>query len=437
MQFEFRLPDLGEGLEDAEIVLWLVGEGGDVARDQALVEVETDKAAVTLPSPVAGRISSLGAAVGERLRVGDVLVVIDDVAPGDQPPPLKPGGYRGSSGLDTTSAGQPEGEDFSQNSERDHEPSQDLSRPKAAPAVRRLASQLGVNLEDVRATGPDGRVTAEDVRKTYDTQTGIAQDDDGFAAIHSKRTIPSRASESAPPGLGQAIPGRHPLRGIRRRIADIVTEAWLTIPHITGFAELDATELLTIRRQLRTRLTPPRAEALTLLPFLVAACAQALRQFPLVNASLDMTTREIVVHERCNIGIAVATEAGLVVPVINDADMLSLMELAEQISLLVASARRNSLSPANLSGGTFTVTNYGTFGGQFATPIIRPPECAIMGFGAIRDRVIAIDGQPVVRPTLPLSFSVDHRLIDGDLSAVFRAAVAAVLEAPAQLLLHE
>lgn len=443
MLVEFRLPDLGEGLEEAEVVAWRVARGDQVARDQALVEVQTDKATVELPSPVAGRVSHLGAPEGGLLKVGDVLVTLESeeltspsAAPGAVPgaprlpeglPGATPGGRAEPTTKDDTGA---------------------TRRPKAAPAVRRLAVELGVDLAAVTGSGPAGRVLAGDVREAAVTENRAPSGPPepfselsvaspataggaGAAGVSSLRG--SVAATALRPGLGQLPAGRHPLRGIRRRTAEVMAQAWATIPHITGFDEIDASELVELCRRLRDE-AGERAQKVKLSAFFVAACARALRAYPLVNASLDVAGGEIVVHDGCHVGVAVATDAGLVVPVVRDADRRSLVALADDVARLTERARRHVLSPAELQGGTFTISNYGSFGGRFATPIIRPPEAAIMGFGAVVSRPIVVDGTVLARPTLPLSFSADHRLIDGDLAGAFRFAVARALERPLALL---
>lgn len=381
MRVEFRLPDVGEGLEQGEIVAWLVAPGDTVARDQPLVEVQTDKALVELPSPVAGRVVSLGFGPGEIVKVGEVLVVLED---GGAPAPA---------------------------------PS---ARPKAAPAVRKLAVERGVDLTSVMGTGPGGRILAADVEQT----AGPPRTGTEIPPI--ARKIPARTVE----GLGQMAPGRHPLRGIRRVTAEVMARSWSEIPHITTMDEIDATGLLDARRHL----AEAASAEITLATLLVAAVARGLRRYPLVNASLDAAAGEIVVHESCHIGLAVATPAGLVVPVVRDADRRPLSDLAAEVRRLTAATREQRIELADLRGGTFTVSNYGSLGGRYATPLIRPPEAGIMGFGAIRPRPLVVGGEVVARPTLPWCFSADHRLIDGDLATAFSEHVAGLLADPVRLL---
>ncbi|HEY3239008.1 MAG TPA: dihydrolipoamide acetyltransferase family protein, partial [Acidimicrobiia bacterium] len=418
---EFRLPDVGEGLEEGEIVAWLVAPGDTVARDQPLVEVQTDKATVELPSPVAGRVVRLAADAGEVVKVGQLLIVLEDgVAPaatpvGAPPPPAAAAPMESAAPAAAPAAEQAAGAAPAV-----------AGRPKAAPAVRKLAVERGVDLAAVEGSGPGGRILAADVEAAAPT---------GATA----RTGPAAAAptwaEANMAGLnhvgpGRVVAGRQPLRGIRRVTAETMTRSWSEIPHITAMDELDATGLLAARRQL----AETAATEITLAVLFVAAVARGLRRHPLMNASLDMEAGEIVVHDGCHIGLAVATDTGLLVPVVRDADRRTLPDLAAEVRRLTAAAREGKVDLADLRGGTFTVTNYGSLGGRFATPLIRPPEAGIMGFGAIRPRPFVVDGAVVARPTLPYCCSADHRLVDGDLLTAFSEHVAGLLTEPVRLL---
>ena len=386
--FEFQLPDVGEGLSEAEVVTWLVQVGDQVTTDQPIVELQTDKALVEMPAPVTGTVRRLGAEEGAILRVGDVLVVIDDGASAAPAP----------GGAATTARRN--------------------GKPLATPATRRLARELGVDLAAVAGSGPGGRVTDADVQ----------------AAAHPPAaSTPAAAPRAVAPGPDDE---RVPLRGLRRRISETMTQSWQSIPHITAFHEVDALALLELRERLR-----PRAERagapLTLTAFLVKAAALALVDHPAVNSSLDLEAGEIVLHRRRNLGVAVSTPDGLMVPVIRDADAKPLLAIAREVDQLGRAARERSVDLASLQGGTFTVTNHGPLGGWFGTPIIRPGEAGILGIGRAQDRPVAVDGALAVRPVLPLSFAADHRLIDGDLQIAFCLTVKGLLQDPVQLLLGE
>ena len=415
----FRLPDVGEGLDRAEIIEWLVAPGDEVARDQPLVEILTDKSQTQLPAPVAGVIDSLGFAEGDIAEVGQILVTYVDgndaeaAATTALPPPAAasvPAVVPATVAASPRSAG--------------------TNRPKASPAVRQRAREADVDLTTVSGSGPGGRITMADLeghRSSAAVPIGPVSIPDASGGPTSRST-PTE-------GLGVMPVGDHPLRGIRRVTAEAMTTSW-SIPHIHGADELDAGALLETRRLIRDR--NPAAATLTPLAFFVMAVAGALRRYPTMNASITLADGDqpgrIRIHESVNIGIAVAGPSGLVVPVIPDADRRSLLELADIIATLAGAARTGSVTAEQLRGGTFTISNYGSLGGRYATPIIRAPEVGIVGFGSIRDRPFAVDGEVRARPTLPISVAADHRLIDGDVMTAFQEHVIATLTHPAALL---
>jgi pyruvate dehydrogenase E2 component (dihydrolipoamide acetyltransferase) len=416
---EFRLPDVGEGLEEAEVVRWLVKEGESVGRDQALVEIQTDKALVEIPSPEAGTVLRLAAVEGAIVRVGELLFVLD-----------------GAQGESAASVPAPRGEKTPAEASTETDTAAPASptasaspgakrRVRASPAVRRLAVELGVDLSSAEGSGPGGRVVAEDVRRLAAAASSPAP--------VLRATEPPRSAAVDVGQLGQAPPGVMPLRGIRRVTAETMARSWAQIPHIHSNDEIDASELMACRRRLRTK-GGPGAERLTMSVFFVLAVARALRRYPLVNASIDVEAGEIRVHAEVHVGLAVSTPAGLMVPVVRSADELALPALAAEIDRLRRAAIDRSVRPDELRGGTFTVTNFGSLGGRFAAPIIVPPEAGIMGFGAIRERPLVVDGEVVARPVLPVSFGADHRLIDGDLSVAFQECVKDLLRHPMDLL---
>jgi pyruvate dehydrogenase E2 component (dihydrolipoamide acetyltransferase) len=421
--YEFRLPDVGEGLSEAEVVTWLVRVGDEVVTDQPIVELQTDKALVEMPAPATGRVRQLGAEEGTVLRVGEVLVVIDDGAdPGVSDGGDGPAGPAAAPAPAAAGpAGLPDGP-AAPTAERN-------GKPLATPATRRLARELGVDLAGVAGSGPGGRITDDDVEAAAAPAAPPARParsarPPASAAARTKAAEPSADEE------------RIPLRGLRRRIAETMTQSWSEIPHITGFHEVDALALLDLRRRLQ-----PRAERagvpLTLTALLVKAAALALVEHPSVNSSLDTGAGEIVLKRHRNVGVAVSTPDGLIVPVIRDADAKSLLAIAREVDDLGRAARERRVDLASLQGGTFTVTNHGPLGGWFGTPIIRPGEVGILGFGRIQDRPVAVDGELAVRPVLPLSFAADHRIVDGDLQIAFCLTVKGLLQEPVQLLLGE
>ena len=368
---EFRLPDVGEGIATADIGEWLVAEGDHVAEHQDLVEIQTDKAMVVIPCPVTGVVARLCAREGDTLDVGAVLAVFTP---------------------DATPA-----------------------RPLAAPATRRRAREVGVDLAGVSGSGPHGRILREDV----DAAAGAP--------------APAAPVARATPVAGEVVP----LRGVRRSIAETLTRAWQEVPRVIDYREVDATALLAARRTLKERVAArgddELARALTPTPLIVLAAVRALRDHPYVNASIDMEAGEITLHRHVHIGIATASPDGLLVPVLHDAGGKGLAQTAREVAALSAAARERRLTPAQLAGATFTVNNYGGLGIWLGTPIVRPPEVANLGVGAIRDQVVAVNGRAVVRPTLALAVAGDHRVLDGDTLAAFVTDVVALLEEPVLL----
>ncbi len=408
-RLEFRMPDVGEGLAEAEVLKWLVKVGERVAENDPVAEVETDKAVVTMPAPATGTMAELTVSEGERVKVGSLLFVMDlDGA------------------ATSTTAGAPEKEVEAVVSRAGPAPRGTgqagegaSARVLAAPVVRKLAEAKGIDLESVPGSGPRGRITREDV--------------EGFV---QKRDEPLSASAAAAPEEPGKQVERIPLRGLRRRIAEAMTLSARTIPHVCGFHEIDAAPLTNLRVRFR-----PRAEAvsvrLTYLPFIVRATVLALEQHPYLNASIDEKELVISLKKRFNVGIAIATEEGLVVPVLHGADRLGILELARRIEALGLAARERRLQPADMRGGTFTITNVGQAGGWFGTSIIRHPEAAILGVGRISKRPVVRDGQIVVGSVLPISLTFDHRILDGDGALAFVQSLRDQLERPEQLLLGE
>ncbi len=371
---DFKLPDLGEGVSEAEIERWLVKEGDDIKEDDPLVEVITDKATAEIPSPYEGVVARIYVGEGEIASVGTVLVTIGETATAAESPP-KPG-----------------------------------SRVKAMPPVRRLARDLGIDLGALTPTGPHGDVTRADVE---------------LAAAPTTDERATGEVELAQEGR------REPLRGIRRTISERMTTAHREIPAVTHVEECDVTELDATRKLLIAR--NPEEAKLTYLPFVLKAVVMGLRLFPALNASLDEHAQEIVFHERYDLGFAVDTDAGLSVPVIRDADAKSIFELAREIERLASAARAGTLDRDELRDGTFTVTSPGPFGGLMATPIIMHPQSAILGVHRAVERPVVRDGQVVIRKIMNLSVSFDHRILDGLTAAKFALEVATALEHPALL----
>ena len=382
MAYQFKLPDIGEGVAEAEIVKWLVQVGDTVAEDQPLVEVLTDKATVEIPSPRAGRVSSLGGAEGATIPVGSVLLEIE--VAGEE-----------SSGPDTSHV-----------AVASAAPKAAASAPPAAgarvevvPAARHLAKEKGLDLATIVGTGPNGRITLEDVHKA----------------------APST-------GVERALEERIPLRGLRKRIAEHMSMAARTVPQFTFVAEVDM-GAVAADREARKAEAQKEGVKLTYVAYVLRALIPALQKFPLLNASLDEAKGEIVLKKHYDIGIATATDEGLVVPIVHNADAHDLIGLARTIEKLAEAARTKKLAPTDLTGGTFTVTTTGAKGGLLATPIVHHPQVAILGVHAIVDKPVVRAGQIVARPMTNLSLSLDHRVVDGQVGADFLYEVIANLEA--------
>lgn len=448
MAFEFKLPDVGEGIHEGEIVRWLVKEGDEIQEDQPLVEVQTDKAMVEIPSPVKGTVSKLHFSDGDIVEVGSVIITIAadgatsgaDPAPAASPPQIDAGedqaaaavaqSYR-AAGPESASTPAPVATPTAAAATVGAAPSAGR-RALATPATRRLARELGVDINQVTGTGPGGRVTDDDVRAFADG--GTAAETPAAAAPAAQDGAPRPAF--LPPRVeGDTVEERIPLRGIRRVIASRMVQSKFTAPHVTYMDEVDATELVSLRQNAK-RLAEERGVKLTYLPFIIKAVVVALREFPYMNASLDDERDEIVIKHYYNIGIATDTEDGLVVPVVKHADKKSIFHIAAEIADLAEKARNRRLAVEDMQDSTFTITNLGSVGGLWFTPIINYPEVAILGTHRIQERPVVKDGEIVARQMLNLAISFDHRLIDGAYAARFLNRVMRYLEQPSMLFME-
>ena len=422
--FEFLLPDVGEGLREGAVVKWHVAPGDTVNADQIIVDIETDKAIVEIPSPVSGTIVHLGGEPNDVLPVGAVLAVI---ATGGAAPassgqsPIAP-----AESIEVPQAPAPGSGPPAQGAAPAPKP---VGRALASPATRKLARTLGIDVAQIRGTGSRGQVTRADVERF--AERGPAQ-----AAASEPAAAPAAAIQPAPAGPAPVGEDRvEPLRGLRRQIAMSMEQAWRRVPHIFSMDDIDATELVRARASLNDELGL-RGIKLSYMPFFVKACVAALMAHPRFNASLDMEREEIIYRHRYNIGIATATPDGLIVTVVHDADRKGLVEIGEEIASLGALARERRVSLKQLSHGTFTISNYGSYGGLMGTPIIRPPEVAIAGFGRLHEAVVPVDGQPAVCMRLPFCVSTDHRVNDGEHMGAFIDVMTRTLQDPVRLLGH-
>jgi pyruvate dehydrogenase E2 component (dihydrolipoamide acetyltransferase) len=430
---EFKLPDLGEGMQEAEVVEWLVRPGDTLRLDQTMVKVETDKAVVEIPSPIAGRVSEIRVQDGQVAKVGDVLVVFENAA-------------SASGGSSTPSQSFTSAPATSQSVSAPTPPSlaqipTTKQRVLAAPAVRKLAFELGIDLEQVTPSNPNGRVSIEDVRS-------YAEQDRTSSVLPTSTSVPVVGEEIGQP-VSQALPTiiqkieqpvtpvqdeRQPLKGLRKRIAEHMERSWRTIPHATAFDEVDGGALAALRETLKP-IAEKRGVRLTYIPLLIKLLIPLLKEFPVFNASLDEELREIIYKRSYHIGVATASPEGLLVPVLRNADRLTLLEIADSLEQLIQGAKKRTLSLSEVSGSTFTLNNVGSFGGSTGTPIINYPEVAILAIGRLQDKAIVQQGTLIVRPMMPLALSFDHRLIDGAMAGAFLARFKELVENPQQLML--
>ena len=430
---EFRLPDLGEGLREAEIVQWHVAPGDEVALNQTIAEVETAKAVVELPSPFAGTVSALHHAEGDVVPVGEVLIAFDIAGAVDAPEPKREPNLVGY-GAAPRSDARPQrraragagGEvvdlavreaaphDAIETAAPEREPRE---RPRSTPPVRKLARDLGVDLDLVAAQGVDGIITREDV--------------ESYAARNPAESAAVAPASAAPvvPTATSPVDERIPIRGVRKHTADAMVRSAFTAPHAATFLTVDVTASVAFVAGLRADRRYADAR-IGIMAVAAKAVCLALRRTPELNATWDEAAGEIVRYGRVNLGIAAATDRGLVVPSVKDAGALSLVDLAQSIRTLADTARAGKATPADLSGGTFSITNYGVFGVDAGTPILVPGEAGILGLGAVQRRPWEYEGGVALRDVMTLSLSFDHRLVDGAEAARFLTDVADVLREP-------
>ena len=449
MSRDFKLPDLGEGLTEAEIVKVLVREGEVIAEDAPLLEVETDKAQVEIPSPMAGRVERVHVQPGQTVKVGAVLVSFADahgVAAAATPAPGRATAAPAAPAAARTAAPIAAAPAAAGTRRTDGGP------PPATPATRRLARELAVNLASVTGSGPAGRITDADVRAAAGGGAGAGAPASSVAPS-PRSTVPSVPTEPARPA-GPARPlaavglqppplprfeqwgpvERVPLTHLRRTIAERMALSAALVPHVTHFDRADITELDAV---VRGGFEPARAQGiyLTLTSFLLKAVATALTKHPVFNASLDPGAGELVLKRHYHLGVAVATDRGLIVPVLRDVDRKPVLEVARELAALAQRVREGKAALDDLRGGTFTVTNIGPLGGTGAIPIINYPEVAILALARARLEPVVRDGVIVPRLLLPLTLTFDHRVADGADGARFAAEIVALLETPGRLLL--
>lgn len=409
MAYEFKLPDLGEGITSGEIKKWHVRKGEKVEEDQTIAEVETDKAVVELPSPVTGTVEDLKAPEGAKVNVGDVIAIIkEEGAPEEKVTPPVPA----------------KAEEKAQEARKPEVKAPQAEEKKvpvlATPATRMLAKQLGVHIEAVKGTGPGGRITDEDVKKA--------------AGKPPEKPIEVLAKAAPPAAAPAGAEERIQLRGIRRTIADNLMRSLAKTAQVTLVDDADLTKLVELRQRINKEFAG--AAKVSYLAFMVKAVVTALKVHPMVNASIDDEKGEIVIKKYYNIGIAVDTDRGLIVPVLKDADKKSVIDISKELVHIIELTRDGKIGLEQLKGSTFTIANIGSIGGLFSTPIINYPESAILEMQQIRDMPRAVDGAVVLRKVMYLPLTIDHRVVDGAEGQRFLNDLKRYLEEPELLLVN-
>jgi pyruvate dehydrogenase E2 component (dihydrolipoamide acetyltransferase) len=456
---EFKVPNLGENVEEGDIVKVMVREGDEIAADQSVMEIETGKAVVELPCPYAGRVTKVHVQEGAKVKVGDPLLTVEGA---DGKAEKKEAPKKAAANKETPPADEaaPDAEAEAEETEEAAEPEVEEKpvakakpaakkkaapvaevpseaepvakavpgkTPPAGPATRRLARELGVDLALVTGSGPNGRITEEDVKAAVR---------ENVAAPRSAVSAPSAALPAGTDAKDAwGLVRKQRVSAMRKAIAVNMAKSHSTIPHVTNFDDADITELERIRKGGLADYVGSEIK-LTMMPFVMKAVAQALRLHPLVNASIDMESEEIIYKQYVSIGVAVDTERGLVVPVIRDVDRMSIPTIAKALTETTDKARKAQFKLDDLKGGTFTISNLGAVGGTYSTPIINPPEVAVLLLGRSRKLPIVGEGDKIdIRLMMPLSLSYDHRLVDGATAARFLNEVINYLKVPGRLLL--
>ncbi|MGM8211894.1 dihydrolipoamide acetyltransferase family protein [Virgibacillus sp. W0430] len=427
MAFEFKLPDIGEGIHEGEIVKWFIKEGDEIKEDDPLCEVQNDKAVVEIPSPVDGTIETIHVDEGTVAVVGDVLVSIDAE------------GYE--SEASTTAETQEEDNDSStveSDSKNEKEETKDANESEstnerviAMPSVRKYARDHDVSIQSVSGTGKNGRILKEDIdrylngdEQTETTDTASAED-----------TEQETKSTTTQVPKGDYPETREKMSGIRKAIAKAMVNSKTKAPHVTLMDDVDVTALVAHRKQFK-EVALEQDIKLTYLPYVVKALVSASKKYPIMNAAIDDETNEIVHKHYYNVGIAADTDKGLLVPVVKDADRKSIFEISKEINELADKARSGTLTTEEMSGASNTITNIGSAGGQWFTPVLNYPEAAILGIGRIADKPVVRNGEIVVAPVLALSLSFDHRIVDGATAQLALNQIKRLLNDP-QLIMME
>ncbi len=434
MREAFRLPDVGEGISEAEIVEYLVHVGDSVDADQNVVRVETDKAVVELPTPFGGTVAEIPHEPGDTVEVGDALLIIetDREAPAEKPEEAKE--EEAAAEEKPKKKEKPEKEKKPEPEERAEPEKEEKPEPAkrvlATPHTRKVAREMGVDLTTVKGTGKGGRITDEDVEKAAEKAKAEKKPEAPKApSAAAVRPVSTEGFDFEQYGPTH----REPLKGVRKRTAEVMVRSVSVIPHVTHFDEADVTDLMQVVEQKRA-FADDRGVHLTILAFIAKACADALRKYPRFNSSLDEEAGEIVYKDYVHMGFATDTEAGLMVPVVREVDRKSVLQIAGDLQELAEKARERSIDIEDLRGGTFTITNVGAIGGVWATPIIVHPQVAILCTLRAKKKPVVRNDEVVARTMMPLTLSFDHRVLDGADSARFITHVRELLEDPMRML---
>lgn len=453
MKYEFRFPDIGEGIAEGTLLKWLVQEGEIIKEGQDVAEVETDKVTTEIPSPKSGKVIDLKYEEGDLIEVEDVFIMIDTDSKGETPqekPPKK--SVEEDSEEEKKKTLDEKEEEVEEEtagvvgevvaSSEEIPPSTEGQEPKegdkdkkkrkvlATPVARKLAKDLGIDISTVSGTGPNGRVMKEDIKNK--SQERPKDQKESSKEEKAKEKQKSQAP-SYQPREGENVE-RIALSNIRKTIAKQMETSKFTIPHTTVMEEIDVTELGAYRKKFKERLKEEDIH-LTYLPFIIKALIAAIKKYPSLNASYDGDNQELILKHFYHIGIATDTDRGLMVPVVKNADTLSIVEIAQKITDLSTRAKNGNLELQELRGSTISITNYGSIGGLFAAPVINYPEAAILGLGRIIDKPVVKDGEIEIAKVLPISLSIDHRIIDGATASRFLNSLRDLLKDPEMLLL--
>ena len=425
MATEVKLPELGENIEEGVIVNVLVSVGDSVAKDDSIVEIETDKATLEVPSSAAGTVQDIAVSAGETVKVGQTLIVLaSSAAPAETPPeePAPEAADENAPPLPAAAAAPPEPAPV----QTPAPAARDGGKVPAAPSVRRLAYEIGVEIARVPGSGPNGRITDDDVKK-YSKQLHQSR-----AATHAAGAIPEKPlPDFSKWGTTEAVP----MNNIRRVTAEAMAHNWSVVPHVTQFDKADITSVEEFRQRYKKRVEESGGK-LTITGILVKIVAVALKEFPQFNSSADVRNRQIIRKSYISIGVAVDTENGLLVPVIRDADQKSIAQISIEMTKLSEKARNKKLALEDMQGGTFTISNLGGIGGTSFTPIVNWPEVAILGVARSSYEPVHIDGQFQPRKIMPYALSYDHRVIDGADGARFTRFIDEALQNPMLLTLE-